>query len=136
MRKQLVIGYSSTVAVACLGLAFTSYYVNSFGKESYVVIALLLTIISAIQNLDGLQKPLINEYIKASLGGLDLTSVIKSALCFSIFIGFIAVTFFYIGFSFFVEKLTTPEFIYISVSAAVFIFLFFSRENSTKKNKS
>ena len=125
MRKQLVIGYSSTIAVACLGLAFTSYYVSFFGKESYVLIALLLTIISAIQNLDGLQKPLVNEYVKASVGRRDLTDVIKSALCFSALIGLVAVVIFYLSLRFFVDNLTTYEFIYISVSGAIFIFLFF-----------
>ena len=125
MQRQLLIGYSSTIAVACIGLGFTGYYINLFGKEQYAVIALVLTIVSAIQNLDGLQKPLVSEYIKASVSDINLTAIIKSALCFSALIGFIAVCVFYFGFSFVIEGLTTTEFIYISASGAMFLFLFF-----------
>lgn len=125
MRRQLLISFSSTIAVLCIGLAFTGYYINLFGKEKYAVIALVLAIVSAIQNLDGLQKPLVNKYINAALSDTDLTSVIKPALCFSALVGLIAVGVFYICFGFVVDGLTSIEFTYISASGAFFLFLFF-----------
>lgn len=125
INKQVAVGVICTLLVALSGLFFTQYYVTSFGKEQYSLISLMLAVVAAILNLNGLQNPLVAEYSRIADRDFGIDNAIRDASTFSVLIGLFAVVIFGFALFFLDVGLVGQWMWYVSIGCGVFIFIFF-----------
>lgn len=125
VKNQITKGVIATFVLALIGLLFTRIYVSEYGKEDYVLISTILAVMSAIFNLDALQKPLVFEYHNCKNKSIDFSSFVKMATSFSLVIGLIGGGIFGISVHFMGFNVEDREFVYLILGSLGFIVFFF-----------